>query len=142
MREIMIDDDDDMRLPNKDICRERHITPTMDDIIADLNGAKWFSKLDLNAGYHQLVLLPDSRYITTFMTHLGLRQYKRLNFGISSAAEVFQNAIRETVSGLQGVLNISDHILIFSSTLTRAPQTPMRDSTIPGLTPQREMFIL
>jgi hypothetical protein len=37
----------DMRAVNKAIQRERHITPTIDDVIADLNDAKVFSKLDL-----------------------------------------------------------------------------------------------
>ena len=40
--------------------------PTLDEVVHDLNGAKVFSKLDLNQGYHQLVLHPDSRHITTF----------------------------------------------------------------------------
>ena len=107
----------DMRLPNKAIHREQHITPTIDEIVTDLNGAKWFSKIYLNSGYHQLELDEASRYITTFSTHVGLRRYRRLNFGISSAAEVFQEAIRETLSGLVGVLNVSDDILIYSATL-------------------------
>ena len=42
----------DMRVANKAIQRERHITPTIDDLINDLNGATVFSKLDLNQGYH------------------------------------------------------------------------------------------
>lgn len=79
----------DMREVNRAIKRERHLCPTIDDIIYDLNKAKYFSKLDLNQGYHQLELHPDSRYLTTFSTHVGLRRYKRLNFGISSAAEIF-----------------------------------------------------
>lgn len=70
----------DMRLPNKAVKRERHITPTIDDIIVELTGAKVFSKLDLNSGYHQVELSPESRYITTFTTHVGLRRYKRLIF--------------------------------------------------------------
>lgn len=107
----------DMRLPNTAVKRERHITPTMDDIIADLTGAHWFSKLDLNAGYHQLELEPKTRYITTFSTRVGLRRYKRFSFGVSAAAEVFQNAIREMLSGLQGVINLSDDILVYSATL-------------------------
>ena len=37
----------DMREPNKPIRRERHIMPTSDDLIADLNGSTVFSKLDL-----------------------------------------------------------------------------------------------
>ncbi|KAJ8004145.1 hypothetical protein DPEC_G00155730 [Dallia pectoralis] len=96
----------DMRQANTAIQRERHITPTMDDVIHELKGATVFSKLDLTAGYHQLELHPDSKYITTFTTHLSLRRYKRLNFGISSAAEVFQNAICQTVQGITGVKNL------------------------------------
>uniref|UniRef100_A0A3Q3ECH9 ribonuclease H n=1 Tax=Labrus bergylta TaxID=56723 RepID=A0A3Q3ECH9_9LABR len=101
-----------MRQANTAIERERHITPTMDDVIHELNGATVFSKLDLRAGYHQLELHPDSRYITTFTTHLGLRRYKRLSFGISSAAEVFQNTICQTLQGLSGVKNLSDDIIV------------------------------
>ena len=37
----------DMRLPNKAILRSRHISPTLDDMILDLNGGKVFSKCDL-----------------------------------------------------------------------------------------------
>jgi len=42
----------DMRKANEAIQREKHITPTIDDIMLRLNGAKHFSKLDLNQGYH------------------------------------------------------------------------------------------
>lgn len=102
----------DMRQANTAIQRERHLTPTMDDVIHELNGATVFSKLDLRAGYHQLELHPDSRYITTFSTHKGLRRYKRLNFGISSAAEVFQNVICQALQGIEGVKNLSDDIIV------------------------------
>ena len=105
-----------MRQANQAIKRERHVTPTIKEIIGDLNGAKVFSKLDLNQGYNQLELAPESRYITTFGTHLGLMRYKSLNFGISNAAEIFQNVIRETLEGIPGALNISDDILVFGKT--------------------------
>lgn len=81
----------DMIQTNEAIQRERHITQTIKEVIGDLNGAKFFSKLDLNQGYNQLELDPELRYITTFSTHVGLRRYTRLNFGISSADEIFQN---------------------------------------------------
>ncbi|PIK41369.1 hypothetical protein BSL78_21779 [Apostichopus japonicus] len=106
----------DMRLPNQAIKRERHVTPTVDELIHDLNGSSVFSKLDLNAGYHQLELEHESRNITTFSTHVGLRRYKRLSFGISSAAELFQNVISQTLEGIPGVMNISDDILVFGKT--------------------------
>ena len=106
----------DMRGPNKAIKRERHVTPTIEDVLSDLNGSAWFSKLDLNQGYHQLQLAPESRYITTFSTHMGLFRYKRLNFGISCAAEIFQNAISNVLSGITGALNVSDDILVYAAT--------------------------
>ncbi len=106
----------DMRAPNKAVKRERHVTPTMDDIVAQLNGAVKFSKLDLNSGYHQVELDPKSRYITVFSTNAGLFRYKRLNFGLCSAAEKFQNMIQSALAGLNGVINISDDILVFGKT--------------------------
>lgn len=59
----------DMRQPNKVIIRERHIMPTVEELIHDLNGAKVFSKLDLRSGYHQLELDEQSKHITVFSTH-------------------------------------------------------------------------
>ena len=101
----------DMRKANMAVQRERHLTPTVDEIINDLNGACIFSKLDLRSGYHQLELAPESRYITTFSTHKGLYRYKRLLFGLSSAAEVFQHTIQNVLSGIPNVKNISDDII-------------------------------
>ena len=106
----------DMRQANKAVKRERHVTPTVREMIGDLTGSRVFSKLDLNQGYNQLELAPESRYITTFSTHMGLMRYKRLNFGISSAAEIFQNVIRETLEGIDGAMNISDDILVSGKT--------------------------
>ena len=103
-------------MANRAILRERHPSPTVDDLIHSLNGATVFSKLDLRSGYHQLSLASESRYITTFATHKGLRRYKRLNFGTNSASEIFQNAINEQVRDIQGVINISDDIIVFGET--------------------------
>lgn len=106
----------DMRCANKAICRERHVTPTVDDILTALNGATVFSKLNLNEGYHQLELHEDSRPITTFSTHAGLFRYKCLNFGIYSTAEVFQDTIRQVLGSIPNVINISDDILVYGTT--------------------------
>nr|XP_039269965.1 uncharacterized protein LOC120344719 [Styela clava] len=103
-----------MRAANKAIKRVKHPMPTMDELIHDLNGCKVFSKLDLNQGYHQIELHPDSRYITTFSTHLGIHRHKRLNFGVNAATEKFQFIIEQVLQGLEGVKNISDDIYIFS----------------------------
>ena len=61
----------DSRAINTAISREQHAIPTIEDLIHDLTGAKIFSKIDLNKGYHQLELDEESRSITTFATHKG-----------------------------------------------------------------------
>ena len=106
----------DMRRANKAITRKRYPTPTIDDLIHTLNGATVFSKLDLRSGYHQIVLAPQSRYITTFTTDQGLWRYCRLNFGTNSASEIFQKLINEQIRDISGALNISDDVIIFGKT--------------------------
>lgn len=106
----------DMRRANQAINRERHTSPMLDDLVTSLNGASVFSKLDLNDGYHQLVLHEDSRHITTFATHIGLYRYNPSNFGINAAAELFQNTVRQVLAGIPGVINISDDILVYGKT--------------------------
>ena len=109
----------DMRLPNKAIKRERHVTPTID-----------FTKVMIILGgtycYHQLLLHPDSRYITTFSTHAGLYRYKRLSFGINSAAEIFQQTLHESLRGSPGVVNISDDILVKGNTVAEHDENSVR----------------
>ena len=105
----------DMREANRAITRETHLMPTLDEVVHDLNGAKVFSKLDPNQGYHQLVLHPDSRHITTFSTHLGLYRYKRLSFGVNAAAEKFQDVIATAISDIPNVMNITDDVIIYGA---------------------------
>ena len=50
-----------------------------------------------------------------FLNACGLFRFKCLNYGISCTAEIFQTTIRETPSGVNGVLNISDENLVFGS---------------------------
>ena len=107
----------DMREANKAVMREKHLMPTLDDLITDLNGATTFSTLDLRNGYHQLELHPSSRYITTFSTHVALYRYKRLMFGINSASEIFQNTVAELLRDLPGCRNISDDIIVYGKTV-------------------------
>ena len=106
----------DMRRANEAIIRERHIIPKVEDILTELHGAKYFSKLDLREGHHQLELHPNRRDITTFATHKGLFRYKRLIYGVSSEFESFQRQIEIVIAGCPGAKNISDDILVWGTT--------------------------
>eukprot|EP00794_Sanderia_malayensis_P005113 gene5112-biopygen4171 len=105
-----------MRMPNKAIKRVRYPIPTVNDISVELNGAKYFSKLDLAQAYHQLPLHEDSRYITTFNTHVGLFRYTRLNYGTNAAMEIFQHILQQNLQGISGVINLADDIFVFAKT--------------------------
>ena len=69
------------------------------------------SKIDIKWAYHQINLKSEAREITTFKTHKGLYRYKRLNFGISCAVEMFQ-VIQQILQGCEGVQNILDDIIV------------------------------
>ncbi|XP_058449097.1 uncharacterized protein K02A2.6-like [Malaya genurostris] len=107
----------DMRRANAAIVRERHIMPTMEDFLPRFTFAKWFSRLDVKEAFHQVELDSESRYITTFITHMGLFRYKRLMYGIACAPESFQRILEQIISPYsKNAVNFIDDILIFAST--------------------------
>lgn len=60
----------DMCAPNTAIKRDHHASPTLHELMTILTGSTVFSKIDLNQGYNHLEITPESRYITTFATHI------------------------------------------------------------------------
>ena len=106
----------DMTDVNKYIKRTRHTIPTLRELETRLNGAKFFSHLDMNDGYMQLELAEESRKLTTFYTHRGLKRFKRLHFGVNSAAEIFNEEVRKVVSLEPNAISIYDDVLVFGTT--------------------------
>ena len=49
--------------PNEALCRTHHPYPTSEEILQDLNGSKFFSKIDLKECYHQNELTESSRHL-------------------------------------------------------------------------------
>ena len=56
----------DLKPLNKSIMRETYPIPKVDDTLAQLTGARVFSKLDANSGFWQIPLAEESRPLTTF----------------------------------------------------------------------------
>ncbi|PFX17159.1 Uncharacterized protein K02A2.6 [Stylophora pistillata] len=102
----------DMRKANEAIMRERHPIPIVDEILQDMTQSSVFSKLDLKWGYHELELSEELLDITTFSSHAGLYRYKRLMLGITSAPEIYQNAIQHALQGCEGVCSICDDTIL------------------------------
>ena len=112
----------DMRQANRAIQRHHYPVPTVDELLRDMNGAQYFSKIDLKLGFHQFVLSPESRDITTFNTHVGVYRYKRLMFGINAAPELYQREVADIIRGLAGVANLADDIVIHGKTKSEHDQ--------------------
>ena len=102
----------DMRQPNRAIKRSHYPVPTLDEILQQFNNCKLFTKIDLNNGYHQISLHPDSRELTTFITHQGLFRFKRLVQGANSAFEEYQRCIANLFQNEELIANICDDILV------------------------------
>lgn len=67
---------------------DRYPLPKIDDLMVNLSGASYFSKIDLSLAYNQIEL-DDSKKYTVINTHRGLYMYNRLVYRLSSSPGIF-----------------------------------------------------
>ena len=102
----------DLQRLNESVLREIHPLPRVDETLAQLAGARVFSKLDANSGFWQIPLDEKSRLLTTFLTPFGRYCFNKLPFGICSASEHFQKEMSRVLEGLEGVVCQVDDVLV------------------------------
>lgn len=106
----------DLTKLNESVKRERHMLPSVEHTLGQLEGAKLFSKIDANSGFWQIPLAKESALLTTFLTPFGRFCFNRLCFGISSAPEHYQKRMSQILEGLDGVLCQMDDVLVYGDT--------------------------
>ena len=101
---------------NAAIKRSHLQSPTAEDIISKMSGARYFSKLDASSGYWQTKLDEESCKLLCFKSPFGRYKFNRLPFGVSNASEMFQMDTAEIIEGIEGVANAQDDIIVWGDT--------------------------
>ena len=98
---------------NEALEREPYYSRSIDELISMFTGAKVFTIVDMDKGYWQVVLHPDSRKYTCMAFDIGRYQFKRLPMGSKVASDIFQRMLDSVYIGLPGVTGIADDMVIF-----------------------------
>ena len=90
----------DYRALNKVTQKFMRPMPKVEDIFSKLNGAKYFSILDVCSGYHHVPLHEDSIPKTAFMSPFGKYEYLKVPFGQAQAPVYFQELMNKVLKDL------------------------------------------
>ena len=98
--------------------KDRCPLPLIDETLARLGKARWFSKLDLKDAYHRIPIRRTDRWKTAFRTRYGHFEYLVMPFGLTNAPATFQAYINKALAGMVDVSCVIylDDILVYSDT--------------------------
>jgi transposase InsO family protein len=108
--------------------KDRYPLPLVTETLRILNGAKWFTKLDVRAAFHKIRIAEGEEWKTAFRTRYGLFEWQVCPFGLSGSPATFQRYINWTLrEHLDEFCSAYvDDILIFSSESLEDHQTKVQ----------------
>ena len=108
----------DYRALNKLTLKDKYPLQRIDELLDNMVGANWFSKIDLQQGYHQIRVKKEHVPRTAFQTRYGSFQFRVLPFGLCNAPATFQRTMNNLLTPCREFAEVYiDDIIIHSRTL-------------------------
>ena len=138
----------DYRMLNRQTKKDKYPIPRINELLDKLGRSKYFTKLDLASGYHQIAMKAEDIHKTAFRTSRGSYEFLVMPFGLTNAPATFQrlmNTVFKEELGLFVCVYLDD-ILVFSETLedhiqhVRLALKRLRDAKLYGRLHKCEFF--